>query len=60
MHDFPDPYLGKAVPYGVYDVAAITGGSPWASTTTPAVRGGGDPPVVGDRRPGRYPDEDGC
>ncbi len=24
-HDFPDPELGKAVPYGVYDLAADTG-----------------------------------
>jgi len=27
-HDFPDPELGKAVPYGVYDVAANAG---WVS-----------------------------
>jgi len=27
-HDFPDPELGKAVPYGVYDVAGDTG---WVS-----------------------------
>jgi hypothetical protein len=25
VHDFPDPKLGKAVPYGVYDVAANEG-----------------------------------
>jgi transposase len=25
VHDFPDPKLGKAVPYGVFDVAADTG-----------------------------------
>jgi hypothetical protein len=25
VHDFPDPELGKAVPYGVYDVTANTG-----------------------------------
>ena len=24
-HDFPDPKLGKAIPYGVYDIAANTG-----------------------------------
>jgi hypothetical protein len=24
-HDFPDPQLGKAIPYGIYDVAANTG-----------------------------------
>ena len=25
MHDFPDPALGKAVPYGVFDLAADAG-----------------------------------
>ena len=25
VHDFPDPKIGKAVPYGVYDVGANTG-----------------------------------
>jgi len=28
VHDFPDPELGKAIPYGIYDVAANTG---WVS-----------------------------
>ncbi len=28
VHDFPDPDVGKAIPYGVYDVAANTG---WVS-----------------------------
>ena len=28
VHDFPDPELGKAIPYGVYDVSANTG---WVS-----------------------------
>jgi hypothetical protein len=28
VHDFPDPRVGKAIPYGVYDVAADTG---WVS-----------------------------
>jgi hypothetical protein len=28
VHDFPDPTLGKAIPYGVYDVGANTG---WVS-----------------------------
>lgn len=28
VHDFPDPQLGKAIPYGIYDVAANTG---WVS-----------------------------
>ena len=40
-HDFPDEELGKAVPYGVYDVAGDTG---WVS-----VGGSSDPnPRVGD------------
>ncbi len=25
VHDFPDPLLGKAIPYGIYDVSANTG-----------------------------------
>jgi len=25
VHDFPDPELGKAIPYGIYDVAENTG-----------------------------------
>ena len=25
VHDFPDPELGKAIPYGIYDVSANTG-----------------------------------
>lgn len=24
-HDFPDPAVGKAVPYGIYDIGANTG-----------------------------------
>ncbi len=28
VHDFPDPELGKAIPYGIYDVTANTG---WVS-----------------------------
>ena len=28
VHDFPDPTVGKAIPYGIYDVAANTG---WVS-----------------------------
>ena len=30
-HDFPDPDLGKAIPYGIYDVAANTG---WVNVGT--------------------------
>jgi Rhodopirellula transposase DDE domain len=26
VYDFPDPHLGKALPYGVYDVTTNTGG----------------------------------
>jgi hypothetical protein len=28
VHDFPDPKVGKAIPYGVYDLGAGTG---WVS-----------------------------
>ena len=31
VHDFPDPDLGKAIPYGIYDVSANTG---WVSVGT--------------------------
>ena len=31
VHDFPDPDLGKAIPYGIYDVGANTG---WVSVGT--------------------------
>jgi hypothetical protein len=31
VHDFPDPKIGKAIPYGVYDVGANTG---WVSVGT--------------------------
>jgi hypothetical protein len=30
-HDFPDPDLGKAIPYGVYDIAANAG---WVNVGT--------------------------
>jgi hypothetical protein len=30
-HDFPDPELGKAIPYGIYDLAANTG---WVNVGT--------------------------
>ena len=35
VHDFMDKELGKAIPYGVYDVAADSGWVAWAPTTTP-------------------------
>ena len=31
VHDFPDPAVGKAIPYGVYDIGANTG---WVSVGT--------------------------
>jgi len=31
VHDFPDKELGKAIPYGIYDVSASTG---WVSVGT--------------------------
>ncbi len=31
VHDFPDKELGKAIPYGIYDVSANTG---WVSVST--------------------------
>jgi hypothetical protein len=36
VHDFPDPGLGKATPYGVYDVTANTG---WVNVGTDADTG---------------------
>ena len=35
VHDFPDKVLGKAIPYGIYDVSANTGWVASVSTTTP-------------------------
>src|SRR5215213_5377180 len=60
VHDFIDPVLGKANPYGVYDLAADTG---WVSVGTDhdtaafaveTIRAGGSPPVppATRRRPG--------
>ena len=34
-HDFKHKQLGKAIPYGVYDIAPTRGGSTSGSTTTP-------------------------
>jgi hypothetical protein len=31
VHDFPSDAIGKAIPYGVYDIAANDGLSAWAS-----------------------------
>jgi hypothetical protein len=35
VHDFPDPKVGKAIPYGVDDLGANSGGWGSGSTTTP-------------------------
>ena len=35
-HDFPDPSVPRAYPYGIYDLAATPGSSTWGPTTTPA------------------------
>jgi hypothetical protein len=35
VHDFADPQLGKAVPYGIYDLARTPAGSTSAPITTP-------------------------
>ena len=60
VHDFPDPELGKAIPYGIYDVAANTG---WVSASAPTTT----PPRSRSRRSAaggtpsaehRYPDAD--
>ena len=32
VHDFPDPELGKAIPYGIYDIGRNTG---WVSVGSP-------------------------
>ena len=52
MHDFIDPALGKANPYGVYDVAADTG---WVSVgtdhDTAAFAVEHHPPLVAGHRP---------
>ena len=50
VHDFADKDLGKATPYGVYDVTANTG---WVNVGTDAdtgaFAGGVDPPLVANR-----------
>ena len=55
-HDFPDQELGKAIPYGIYDLAANTG---WVNVgtdhDTAAVRRRVDPPLVERRGPRRLP-----
>jgi transposase len=60
-HDFPDPQLGKAIPYGIYDLTADSGWSMSAPTTTqprsppsPSAAGG----TASDRPP--TPRRSGC
>jgi Rhodopirellula transposase DDE domain len=56
VHDFPDPKLGKAIPYGVYHLGANAG---WVSVGVRPrhrrVRGGDAAALVGAGRPGRLP-----
>lgn len=48
MHDFIDPELGKAIPYGIYGLSRNLGaGSRSASTRHRGLRGGRDPQLVG-------------
>ncbi len=54
VHDFQGE-LGRAVPYGVYDMTANAGWVTSAPTPTPAVRGRVDPPLVEQDRQGRLP-----
>lgn len=53
-HDFPDRGLGRAVPYGIYDVAANTGWVNVGTTTTPP-RSPSNRSVAGGTVPGRSP-----
>ena len=55
-HDFMDKDLGKAIPYGVYDVAASAGGPTlFDYYIIVGVRCGVDPPLVEGDGPGRLP-----
>ena len=49
-HDFPDPGGGKAIPYGVYDLAATTGRQRRHRPRHLPVRRGIGPPLVGRHR----------
>ncbi len=56
VHDFPDPKVGKAIPYGTYDVAANTGWPcPSARTTSPPPSPSPATTLVGLGRPDRLP-----
>ena len=55
-HDFPGRERGKAIPYGVYDLAANAGlGERGHRPRHRRVRGGVDPPLVERRRQSDYP-----
>ena len=55
VHDFLIKELGRAVPYGVYDLAANAGWVVSASTMTRRFRGQQHPPVVAQPRAGALP-----
>ena len=59
VHDFPDKQLGKAIPYGIYDVSANTG---WVTVgtdhDTSAFRRRDPTQLVGHARTLRYPAAD--
>ncbi len=58
VHDFPDKTLGKAIPYGIYDIGADNGFVNVGITKeTAGVRGRLDPQLVAAARPGALP---GC
>jgi hypothetical protein len=61
VHDFPGP-AGKAIPYGVYDLAANTGWVSVGQDGDTATSGRNDPPLVGHDRethlPGCHPPTD--
>jgi hypothetical protein len=50
-HDFPGDSLGKAVPYGVYDITGNTAGSMWVPIMTPP-RSPWSRSAAGGSRPG--------
>ena len=55
VHDFKDKQLGKAIPYGVYDIAGSGVGERRDRSRHRPVRGRIDPQLVGAPRPGALP-----
>ena len=58
VHDFPSDAVGKAIPYGIYDLAANTGSVSVRSIDRPRhlrVRGGDPAALVAGRRVGPRP-----